>query len=102
EPCAGGGSRKAPRKVMTEEMVAKLRGMLTRMGIDAEVEGRDEPDRMVLEIRGAEAGLVIGKHGATLDALQYLLNRMALRGTGVAEVSKKPVVVDSEGYRDRR
>lgn len=88
----------------TEMTAEKLRGLLTRMGVEAEVVERDEADRIVLEIQGAEAGLVIGKHGATLDALQYLLNRMVLRGgpAGAGGQLKRTVVVDAEGYRDRR
>lgn len=75
-----------------------LREILDRMGIDAEVSAFDDGERVILDAHGQESGLVIGKKGATLDALQYLINRM---------VSKKPgdgpgVVVDAEGYRGRR
>ena len=87
---------------MIEEMTEKLRGILDRMGIEAAVVSRDEGERVVLEIQGAEAGLVIGKHGATLDALQYLLNRMVLKGAAEGSGDRRPVVVDAEGYRDRR
>ena len=75
-----------------------LREILERMGIDAEVSAFDDGERVILDAHGQESGLVIGKKGATLDALQYLINRM---------VSKKPgdgpgIVVDAEGYRGRR
>ena len=83
----------------SNEVAEKLRGMLTRMGVDAEVVAREDAERVVLEIQGAETGLVIGKHGSTLDALQYLVNRMTPRG---GDGPKRPVVVDAEGYRDRR
>ena len=68
------------------------------MGIEAEVSAFDDGERIILDAHGAESGLIIGKKGATLDALQYLVNRI---------VSKKPgdgpgVVVDAEGYRGRR
>jgi len=58
----------------------------------------DDGERIFLDAHGAESGLIIGKKGATLDALQYVVNRI---------VSKKPndgpgVVVDAEGYRGRR
>ncbi|HEX3699005.1 MAG TPA: RNA-binding cell elongation regulator Jag/EloR [Polyangia bacterium] len=75
-----------------------LREILDRMGIDAEVSAFDDGERVILDAHGQESGLVIGKKGATLDALQYLINRI---------VSKKPgdgpgIVVDAEGYRGRR
>ena len=58
----------------------------------------DDGERIFLDAHGAESGLIIGKKGATLDALQYVVNRI---------ISKKPndgpgVVVDAEGYRGRR
>ena len=87
------------RVAMKDEAAEKLRGMLTRMGVDAEVVASEDADRVTLEVRGAESGLVIGKHGATLDALQYLVNKMVARET---EESDKPIIVDAEGYRDRR
>src|ERR1044072_409587 len=86
----------APEK---REAAAKtLREIRDRMGIEAEVSAFDDGDRIILDAHGAESGLVIGKKGATLDALQYLVNRL---------VSKRPhdgplVVVDAEGYRGRR
>lgn len=81
-----------------EESAKVLRDILERMGIEAEVSAFDDGERIILDAHGAESGLVIGKKGATLDALQYLVNRI---------VSKKPadgpgVVVDAEGYRGRR
>ena len=81
------------------EVAAKvLREILDRMGIDAEVSAFDDGDRIILDAHGEESGLIIGKKGATLDALQYVINRI---------ISKKPsqgplVVVDAEGYRGRR
>ncbi len=81
-----------------ENAASILREILDRMGIDAEVSAFDDGERIILDAHGAESGLVIGKKGATLDALQYLVNRI---------VSKKPgdgpiIIVDAEGYRGRR
>jgi spoIIIJ-associated protein len=84
---------------MKDEASEKLRGMLDRMGVEGEVEATEDEERVVLEIKGAESGLVIGKHGATLDALQYLVNKMVARSD---DEGGKPVVVDAEGYRERR
>src|SRR3954469_20650937 len=86
----------APEK--REEAAKTLREILDRMGIEAEVSAFDDGDRIILDAHGAESGLIIGKKGATLDASQYVINRI---------ISKKPndgpgVVVDAEGYRGRR
>jgi spoIIIJ-associated protein len=48
---------------------------------------------------GGELGLVIGRHGQTIDALQYLANAIVWRGRGD---ERKAVVVDAAGYRARR
>lgn len=75
-----------------------LREILERMGIDAEVSAFDDGERIILDAHGSESGLVIGKKGATLDALQYLVNRIVYKIPG----EKAMVVVDAEGYRGRR
>jgi spoIIIJ-associated protein len=50
-------------------------------------------------IVGRELGLAIGKHGQTIDAIQYLANAAVWRGRGD---ERKAVVVDAAGYRARR
>jgi spoIIIJ-associated protein len=75
-----------------------LREILERMGIDAEVSAFDDGERIILDAHGSESGLVIGKKGATLDALQYLVNRIIFRKPG----DLPGVTVDAEGYRGRR
>ena len=81
------------------ELAAKvLREMLELMGIDAEVSAFDDGERIILDAHGSESGLVIGKKGATLDALQYMVNRVVFRKPG----ESPGVIVDAEGYRGRR
>jgi spoIIIJ-associated protein len=75
-----------------------LMQMLQRMGVEAAVRVTEDEERIVLDVSGSEVGLVIGKKGQTLDALQYLVNKIVNRDRD----GRKPVVVDSEGYRDRR
>jgi spoIIIJ-associated protein len=50
-------------------------------------------------LSGPELGLVIGKRGHTIDAIQYLANAIVWRGH---EDERKDVVVDAAGYRERR
>jgi spoIIIJ-associated protein len=78
-----------------------LGAILERMGIDASVELAEDGERVVLDVKGREAGLVIGKKGQTLEALQFLVQKIAHRGRE-GETGLKSIVVDSEGYRARR
>jgi spoIIIJ-associated protein len=81
-----------------EAAATVLRDILERMGIEAEVSAFDDGERIILDAHGTESGLVIGKKGATLDALQYLVNRIVFRQPG----ERPLIVVDAEGYRGRR
>mgnify|MGYP000324206003 CR=1 FL=1 len=62
-----------------------------------EIEESDEAIRVLCE--GNELGMLIGRHGQTIDAIQYLANAILFRGR---YEERKPVVVDAAGYRDRR
>jgi spoIIIJ-associated protein len=81
-----------------EEAAKVLRDVLERMGVDAEVSAFDDGERIILDAHGSESGLVIGKKGATLDALQYLVGRIVFKKPGEGGM----LVVDAEGYRGRR
>ena len=59
----------------------------------------DEGDeRIEISVTGPDASLLVGKKGQTLDAVQYLVNRIVGRRVG----EHKPVLLDADGYRDRR
>jgi spoIIIJ-associated protein len=75
-----------------------LEEILRLCGLEVTVERKDEPERIVLALEGADAGLVIGKQGATLDALQFLANKIVYKDAP----GQTPIVVDAEGYRGRR
>ena len=82
---------------------AEARSLVARIveaiGVDAEVLAREEADAIVVTCFGPDVGLLIGRHGQTIDAVQYLLNAMAWRAYGE---ERKEVVVDAAGYRARR
>ena len=69
-------------------------------GLDAPVAVsiREDDESLVATLTGPDLGLVIGKHGQTIDAIQYLANAIVWRSQG----ERKSVVVDAAGYRDRR
>jgi spoIIIJ-associated protein len=75
-----------------------LQDLLGLLGMEAGVELREEPERILLNIQGDGSGLLIGRKGQTLDALEYLINKIVHKG---AE-DKKRIVVDTENYRSRR
>jgi spoIIIJ-associated protein len=83
------------------EAVAAVHDMLERvvegLGLPGPVEVRIEDDTMYGVVHGADLGLFIGRHGATIDAVQHIAHRLVLRNQ--AELR---VIVDAEGYRDRR
>jgi spoIIIJ-associated protein len=72
--------------------------LLRLLEVEASVDLKEDADRILLNIRGDGSGLLIGRKGQTLDALEYLVNKIVHRG---AE-DKKRIVVDTENYRARR
>jgi len=74
-----------------------LREILVNMGIAARVEILRREDQTVLNVSGTDLGLLIGRHGQTLDALQFLVGLAANRGLE----ERRRIVVDVQGYRER-
>jgi spoIIIJ-associated protein len=72
--------------------------VVAAMGIGTRVDVREDDTGILATCTGGDLGLLIGKHGQTIDALQYVANAALSRG-GTAG---KPVTVDAAGYRDRR
>lgn len=85
-----------------EEPVERVREILRRvvshLGLRASVDVVERDEEIFAEVSGPELGLLIGKHGQTLDALQSLCGQAAFRGSE----ERVPVVVDAAGYRERR
>lgn len=79
--------------VMVERTLATL-----EVGGRARVSETDEEIEVLVEDED-DSALLIGKHGATIDALQHVVARAAFRGR---EAQRKRVVIDAAGYRDRR
>ncbi len=75
--------------------------LLRRMGVEAEVDVAETDESIRLDVKGPETGLVIGRQGQTLDALQLVVSKMVY-GPSASLRDGKPVVIDAEGYRERR
>jgi spoIIIJ-associated protein len=74
--------------------------MVRLLGSEATVEPAPDPDGVHLVIRGDPSGVLIGRRGQTLDAIEYLLNRIMAHEDDGGGGSR--LVVDAEGYRQRR
>jgi spoIIIJ-associated protein len=84
---------------------AVVRELLQRMGIKARVDSAwgtsDDPDQprpLLVDVRGNDLSLLIGRRGETLAALQYIVRLISARQLGEAV----PIVIDVQGYRARR
>jgi spoIIIJ-associated protein len=89
-------------EVDRDDATGRVQELLERIaetaGIDATVEVHEGPDGLLAEYHGDDLGLLIGRHGQTIDAIQHLAYRFAGHGDG----ERKPVTVDAAGYRERR
>jgi spoIIIJ-associated protein len=81
-----------------ERVRAILERVVDALQVDAEVEVDEDPERIVGRVEGEDVGLLIGRRGQTIDAVQLLCYRAAFRGLQ----ERKRVVVDAAGYRERR
>jgi spoIIIJ-associated protein len=73
--------------------------ILQQLGVETGVEiDRSDDLTCTFRVPGSDAGIVIGRHGQTLDAIEYLLNRIASQG----RMTSTRIVLDVEGYRERR
>jgi spoIIIJ-associated protein len=95
-----------PASPATEEPgspAAKLREMLEHvcdaLGAPCRIDIAEDNELISATLTGPDLGLVIGKRGHTIDAIQYVASAILWRGV---EGERKEVVVDAAGYRDRR
>ena len=87
---------------LPDEPVERVRAIVTRvvgaLGLRASVDIEEDDEAIRAIVNGDDLGILIGKHGSTIDALQHLALRIAYRG-GPAD---RQVIVDAAGYRERR
>jgi len=75
-----------------------LEHIVDGVGIDASVYVEEDADEIRADLEGDDVGLLIGRHGQMIDAIQHIAYRVACKGDTV----RKRVVVDAAGYRERR
>ena len=83
-------------------LASDVRSLLARitgaLGVEARIDVREDDESVVATCVASDAGLLIGRHGQTIDAIQYLLNAISYR----RGEERKEIVVDAAGYRERR
>jgi spoIIIJ-associated protein len=84
-------------------LATEIRLLVTRivdaLGVEGRVDVREDDEAVTVSCTGADVALLIGRHGQTIDAVQYLLNAISHRAYGD---ERKEIVVDAAGYRERR
>ncbi len=81
------------------ELLAEvLEEVVDGLGLDCEVTVEELEGELRGSVEGEDVGLLIGRRGQTIDAIQHLAQRILFHGGG----SKVRVVVDADGYRERR
>jgi spoIIIJ-associated protein len=81
-----------------ERVRALIERILEELGLEASVSVAEEDEEIHADIEGEEVGLLIGRHGQTIDAIQLLCYQAAFRG----RQDRKRVTVDAAGYRRRQ
>jgi spoIIIJ-associated protein len=86
-----------PAIALVEEVLEEL---VAAFGVRADVEVTTDDGTITGTLHGPDLGIFIGRHGQTIDAIQHLLYRFALRDRVLDEDER--IIVDAEGYRARR
>jgi spoIIIJ-associated protein len=89
-------------EALPEQPLQRVRSLLERiveeLELEAEVSVTETDDEIRGTVDGEDVGLLIGRHGQTIDAVQLLCYQAAFRG----RPERKRVTIDAAGYRDRR
>jgi spoIIIJ-associated protein len=85
------------------ELAGEVRELLERitdaLSLPCRIHLRDDGETLLASCSGPDLGVLIGKHGQTIDAIQYLVNAIVWRSH---PGSRQEVIVDAAGYRERR
>jgi spoIIIJ-associated protein len=96
---APGARTEDPEGPVAERARELLERIVEGIGVRCRIELHDEEEALVATCSGGNLGLLIGKHGQTIDAVQYLVNAAVSRAF---PDERKQIVVDASGYRARR
>ncbi|MFZ5645073.1 MAG: RNA-binding cell elongation regulator Jag/EloR [Bacillota bacterium] len=97
------GSKPARVKVIVKNTPARrinsiMTDILNTMNLEAKIKIAERDNTITLNLEGENLGILIGRRGETLDALQYLVNLSINKN----QENRKKLILDIEGYRKRR
>jgi len=96
----GDCSSEAPEE--ESELAADVRSLVEQivaeLGVHGRIRVRESADSVHVECTGSDVGVLIGRYGQTIDAVQYIVNAIVARRGG----ERVEVTVDAAGYRERR
>lgn len=94
------GARVSAEAVDANAIIAKtfLSQIFSAMNMEVQIDAKTGPDSLDVEMSGEHMGLVIGKRGDTLDALQYLTSLVVNHESE----DRVRVILDTENYREKR
>lgn len=90
--------RVAMKESSSEKAVKFLSSIFDKMNLDAEIDAEENDESITINIKGKDSGIIIGRRGETLGALQYLTSLVVNKDGG----SYKRVELDIENYRAKR
>ncbi len=90
---------RAGEEGLSADLFELLERIVSALGVRCRIDVTEDDESVTASLAGDDLGLVIGRHGQTIDAIQYLANAIAYRAYGD---DRKDVVVDAAGYRERR
>jgi spoIIIJ-associated protein len=86
----------SPLGAEARELVERI---VDAIGVAGRVDVREDTASITLTVAGTDLGMLIGRHGQTIDAVQYLANAIVFRRH---PEDRKEIVIDAAGYRARR
>jgi spoIIIJ-associated protein len=86
--------RDDPRELLRE----LLEEIVDGLGLDVEVQVEESEGVLTGRVEGEDVGLLIGRRGQTIDAVQHLAQRIVFQGA----TAEARVIIDADGYRERR
>jgi spoIIIJ-associated protein len=95
-PAGGERGEESEPAAEARELVERIVGAI---GVRCAIDVAEDGETVWVRCTGHDLGVLIGRHGQTIDAIQYLANAIARKARGE---DAKDVVVDAEGYRERR
>jgi len=93
------GTEPREESALAGEVRELVERIASAIGVAGRVDAREEDELITLTVTGPDLGMLIGRHGQTIDAIQYLANAITFRRHLDA---RKEIVVDAAGYRARR